>query len=169
MPVIEDSLEISGSPAQLFALSQDPDLRLKWDPFPQTIELMHGATQPAVGVHVTGRSRSGVPMEVVYVSFNPPHTVAMKMVKGPWYFHGFAGTWSFREAGPDKTSVTFRYWFELRWIWLKWLLNSLVSWRLRRDIRARLQGLKNGAETLGLFQLLSLKPQENARDLDAIR
>lgn len=152
MPTVEDSLEIAGTPEQLFALSQDPGLRLKWDPFPRQLELVGGATKPDVGVHVVGRSRFGVPMEVVYVSFNPPRTVAMKMVRGPWYLRGFAGSWTFRPGGPGATRVTFRYWFELRWKPLRWVLTPVVAWKVRRDIRSRLRGLKRGAEELGLLR-----------------
>jgi hypothetical protein len=162
MPIVEDSLDIMGRPDQLFALSQDTGLRLKWDPFPQTIELLGGATKPGVGVRVTGRSRYGVPMEVVFVSFNPPRTVAMKMVRGPWYFRGFAGTWLFQASGPDRTRVTFRYWFALRGLLLRWLLTPLVVWRIHRDVRSRLQGLKRGAEELGLLRLVEQSPEPAA-------
>lgn len=154
MPTVEDSIDIAGTPEQIFALSQDVALRLKWDPFPQQLELAGGATKPGVGVHVTGKSRYGVGMEVVYVSFNPPNTVAMKMVKGPFYLRGFAGTWSFRPGNPGQTRVTFRYWFELRSRIMRWLLTGVVKWRVHRDIQSRLRGLKRGAEELNLLAVL---------------
>jgi ribosome-associated toxin RatA of RatAB toxin-antitoxin module len=151
MPIVEEGMEISGTPGSLFELSQDVELRLRWDPFPQTLQLLGGATRPAVGVRVGGRSRYGVTMEVVYVSFNPPRTVAMKMVRGPKIFRGFAGTWSFRPGPPGRTRVTFRYWYELRRLPFRSLLSRVVAWRIRRDIRARLRGLKRGAEEMGLI------------------
>ena len=48
------------------------------------------------------------------------------------------------EAGP--TWVHFRYVFTTRWAWLRWLVDPLVRRVFLRDIRARLRGLRDGAE-----------------------
>jgi hypothetical protein len=162
MAIVEDSIEIAGTPNELFALSQDPKFRLLWDPFPMRIELLDGAKSPAVGVRVGGQSRYGVPMEVVYISFNPPTTVAMKMVRGPSYFRRFAGTWQFRPLDFQRTQVTFRYSFLLHRVWLQSLVTALVGWRIKRDIRSRLKGLKSGVEEKSLLDVLdrSSNPQD---------
>ena len=146
MPAVEDSITIAASPEALFALSQDYALRREWDPFTREMQFLDGAKGPAPGVRVWGRAWNGLTMTVEYVTVQPPHVVAMKMVRGPWFFASFAGSWHFEPAADGTTRVTFRYVFTTRPRWLPWLADPLVRWAFGRDIRARLRGLKHGAE-----------------------
>jgi ribosome-associated toxin RatA of RatAB toxin-antitoxin module len=74
----------------------------------------------------------------------------MKMLRGPWFFRKFAGTWRFTPC-EGGTEVVFHYAFQTRWRWLSRLFDPLIRWIFRRDVRARLRGLKRGAEEQGLL------------------
>jgi ribosome-associated toxin RatA of RatAB toxin-antitoxin module len=148
---VEESILIDAPTEGLFALSQDYGLRRAWDPFTGDMRFLGGATAPARGVRVWFRARNGFAMEVEFVGFHPPRSVAMKMVRGPWFLRQFAGTWLFAPRPGGKTEVTFRYAFAPRWRWLAPLLNPAFAWAFRREVRARLRGLKRGAEELRLL------------------
>jgi ribosome-associated toxin RatA of RatAB toxin-antitoxin module len=147
---IEDSIQIAASPEALFALAQDYALRLKWDPFLREMKFLDGVTAAAAGVRVWVRAWNGLTMDVEYVTVNAPHVVAMKMLRGPQFFEHFAGSWRFERTTDGSTKVNFRYAFTTRWRWLRWFVDPLICMIFRRDIRARLRGLKEGAERLGL-------------------
>ncbi len=150
MPRVEESIVIDAPAEGLFALSQDYALRRAWDPFTGDMRFLGGATASGRGVRVWFRARNGLVMEVEFVGFHPPRSVAMKMVRGPWFLRRFAGTWLFAPRPGGKTEVTFRYSFEPRWRWLA----PAFAWAFRREVRARLRGLKRGAEELGLLNCL---------------
>jgi ribosome-associated toxin RatA of RatAB toxin-antitoxin module len=153
MPTVEESIVIAAPPGPVFALSQDYALRREWDPFTREMHYLDGAREAAAGVRVSGRAWNGLTMEVEYITVNAPRVVAMKMVRGPWFFERFAGTWLFEPLAGGSTRVTFRYAFATRRR-LRWLLDPLVRWAFRRDVRARLLGLKDGAERKGLLERL---------------
>jgi hypothetical protein len=170
MPVVEDSITIDAPAAGLFALSQDYALRRAWDPFVRDMRFLDGAAEAGRGVRVWVRAWTGLTMEVEFTGFRPPSTstegrqagstegrqagVAMRMLRGPWFLERFAGTWLFRPRPGGASTVTFRYSFTVRGRWLRPLLNPIVAWVFRRDVRARLLGLKRGAEQDGLLDKL---------------
>jgi ribosome-associated toxin RatA of RatAB toxin-antitoxin module len=153
MPIIEDSILINAPATGLFALSQDYALRRQWDPFVREMRFLDGAAEAGRGVRVWVRAWTGLTMEVCFTGFHPPTSVAMKMVRGPWFLGSFAGAWLFKPR-PGGTEVTFRYSFTARWRWLRPLMNPIMAWVFRRDVRARLRGLKHGAEQGGLLERL---------------
>jgi len=119
MPIIEGSISIAAPAAGLFALSQDYALRRAWDPFVRDMRFVGGATQAGQGARVWVLAWTGLTMEVEFTSFRPPTSVAMRMVRGPWVFRQFAGTWLFRpQANARTTEVTFRYFFTAQGRWL---------------------------------------------------
>jgi ribosome-associated toxin RatA of RatAB toxin-antitoxin module len=150
MPIVEDSILIDAPPEALFALSQDYALRREWDPFVREMRFLGGA-RAAAGVRVWVRAWTGLTMEVQFVGFRPPTSVAMKMLRGPWFFQRFAGAWLFKPRPGGKTEVSFRYTFTTRWPLLRPLADPVIGWAFRRDIRARLRGLTYGAERGGLL------------------
>jgi ribosome-associated toxin RatA of RatAB toxin-antitoxin module len=147
MPTIDASTEIDAPAAVVFALAQDYDLRLTWDSFLRAIRFEDGARAAALGVRATVEARNGIGMTVEYVTFEPPHRVAVRMVSRSRLFERFAGTWSFVPIAPERTRVVFRYGFETRWRALRPLLDRAIAWRLSREMRDRVAGLKGGAET----------------------
>jgi len=151
MPVIEDTILIAAPAGSLFALSQDYALRTAWDPFVREMRFLDGAGKAGKGVRVSVRAWTGLTMEVEFVSFLPPRSVAMKMQRGPWFFRQFAGAWLFSDHAAGAR-VTFRYSFTTRWPRLRPFLDPIIAAMFRRDIRARLRGLKHGAERARLLE-----------------
>jgi ribosome-associated toxin RatA of RatAB toxin-antitoxin module len=154
VPIVEGSVIINASADRLFELSQDYALRRAWDPFVRDMRFCGGATAAGKGVHVWVRAWTGLTMEVEFTGFRRPTSVAMKMVRGPWFFRQFAGTWLFRPQPDGGTNVLFRYSFAVKGHWLAWFIEPIIAWLFRRDVRGRLQGLKHGAEKGGLLERL---------------
>jgi ribosome-associated toxin RatA of RatAB toxin-antitoxin module len=154
MPIVHDAILIDAPSEDLFALSQDYSLRRAWDPFVREMRFLDGTTEPGIGVRVWVRAWTGLTMEVVFVSFNPPRSVAMKILHGPWFLKKFAGVWLFTPFGEAKTEVAFRYSFATTGGWFGRLMEPFIGWLFWRDVRARLRGLKRGAEQLGLLDRL---------------
>lgn len=142
----EQSIVITASPGELFALTQDYKRRLEWDPFLKSAELLDGAPVAGVGVRAYCVARSGLGMETEYVSFNPPRACAVKMTRGPRLLASFAGSWRFEEVMPGQTRVSFRYHLRARPWWLSWLLTPIMGWVFARDTRKRLVALKAAVE-----------------------
>jgi ribosome-associated toxin RatA of RatAB toxin-antitoxin module len=150
MPIVEASIWIDAPAEGLFVLSQDYALRRAWDPFVRAMRFQGGAREAAKGVRVWVRAWTGLAMVVEFVGFQPPRSVAMKMTSGPAFLRQFAGAWLFKEES-GKTTVTFRYAFTTRWRLLRPLIDPIILWVILNDVRARLRGLKRGAEELGLL------------------
>lgn len=157
MPVVHARIEIEAAVADVFDLAQDYDLRLRWDPFLRDMKFRDGAIEAAPGVRVWVRAKNGLSMEVIYITLERPHSVAMKMTRGPVFFERFAGTWRFERVRDDVAAVSFRYNFETRWPWLRPFSNALITKIFERDIQARLRGLKHAAEQTDLLRDLQAK------------
>jgi ribosome-associated toxin RatA of RatAB toxin-antitoxin module len=153
MPTFEHHVDIRADQDALFALTQDYDRRLKWDPFLKEARLVGGADRAAVGVRAWCVARSGLGMETEYVSLDAPRVAAVQMTRGPALFESFAGSWRFEPAGPGVTRVRFCYHVEARPRWLRPLLNPLFTAVFARDTRQRLEALKKAAETTDILQL----------------
>ena len=154
MPIIESTIRVKASAEDLFALSQDYGLRTAWDPFTKEMRFLNGATEAKAGAQVWVRAWNGLTMTVEYTSVKPPRSVAMKMIRGPFLFEKFAGTWLYEENVNGETDVTFRYSHQTRGRWLRWLLQPMVSWLLKRDVNARLCGLKKSVEEENVLKRL---------------
>src|SRR5262245_43780532 len=125
MPTFTQAIDIDATAEVLFALTQDYDHRLAWDPFLQEARLMGGAVAPAGGVLAWCVAYTGRGMETEYVTLTPPRVAAVKMTRGPAVLESFAGSWRFEPLGPARTRVTFRYHLAARPRWLRWLLDPL--------------------------------------------
>jgi ribosome-associated toxin RatA of RatAB toxin-antitoxin module len=139
----EQAIEIESAPSALFALTQDYERRLAWDPFLRSAELIDGAEAPAVGVRAWCVARTGLGMETEYIADDPARVAAVRMTRGPWFFRQFAGTWRFDEAEAGRTRVRFRYHLQARPRWL----TGLLARRFARDTRQRLTALRAFAES----------------------
>ncbi len=149
----EQSIVITASPEELFALTQDYARRLEWDPFLKSAALVGGATAAGVGVRAYCVAKSGLGMETEYVSFNPPRVTAVKMTRGPWLIGSFAGSWRFEDISPRQTRVWFCYHVRARPKWLSWLLTPILIRVFARDTRKRLAALKVAVEERGLLTI----------------
>jgi ribosome-associated toxin RatA of RatAB toxin-antitoxin module len=138
----EHTAVVDGTAEEVFSLTQDYARRLVWDPFLRTADLLNGAVVPTVGVRAWCVSRRGIGMETEYVSFRPPHVVAVKMVRGPSMLESFAGTWEFNSVQGGRTRVTFRYHLRARPRWLAWVLEPVAKLWFSRETRLRIMALQ---------------------------
>ncbi len=149
MTVVEQTVRIKAPAGPLFALSQDYTLRSEWDPFTGEMAFQDGATTTKPGTRVAFVSRHGLRMDVEFVTVRAPRVVAMKMIRGPWFFSRFAGSWTFREH-EQGTNVTFRYSFRARPAALGWILAPIFA----REVRARLAGMRRAVEDTDILTRL---------------
>lgn len=142
----EDSILIRDTPDALFALTQDYERRLQWDPFLRSAQLVDGAAEAGLGVRAYCVAHNRLGMETEYVSFTPPKVAAVKMTRGPWFIGGFAGSWRFQPEPDGRTRVVFRYSVRARPPWLQPLLNPVLVRVFSREVRKRLEGLRGFVE-----------------------
>jgi hypothetical protein len=127
-----------------FAVSQTMgEVRLRWDPFIRSQRLLDGASSPGRGVRTLTRARVGPRMVSEYVSYRPPTSVGMTMVKGPWFFESFGGGWRFVPEGEGCRAV-WKYTYSVRPSWLRPLAEPIGQWLLGREIRQRIAGFAKG-------------------------
>jgi ribosome-associated toxin RatA of RatAB toxin-antitoxin module len=149
MPTFERGIVVGAPRAELFALMQDYDRRLEWDPFLREAKLVD-ATAAGIGVRAWCVDQAGRGMETEYVSFDPPRRVAVKMTRGPWVFRKFAGAWLYEELAPRSTRVTFKYHVESR-IPLWKLGDALLSRFFAHEMQSRLEALRDAVEKKGVL------------------
>jgi hypothetical protein len=137
----EHAAWVAAPPDLVFGLTQDYALRLTWDPFLSSAELLGGALTPAVGVRAWCVAKGGIGMETEYVTFTPPRLAAVKMTKGPWLVASFGGAWEFVADG-DGTRVLFRYQFRMRPRWLAWAVEPVARAWFSRETRLRVAALE---------------------------
>jgi ribosome-associated toxin RatA of RatAB toxin-antitoxin module len=147
MPTFEHTIEIEASRERLFALTQDYERRLDWDPFLKEARLLNGARRAGVGVRAWCVAKTGLGMETEYVTLDAPSVAAVKMTRGPSVLASFAGSWRFHEAGPGRTRVAFRYHLTARPRWLRPLLDPILQIVFARDTVERLRALKRAVES----------------------
>jgi len=137
--------EVDASAEQLFDWMHNYDLRAQWDTFTQSTLL--GDAPAGVGGVVRSTSKNnGLSMDTMYVSFQPGKVAAVKMVKGPYVFHSFAGSWNFKALGPQRTRVVFSYSMTARPRWLSWLLTPAVVCVFQRETKKRIASLQAWAK-----------------------
>ena len=132
--MITESLQMNCSIEKLFKISQDYSRRLEWDTFLQEAKILLPDEKPGVGVKTFCKAWNGIGIETVYVSFNEPKVVAVKMKKGPWIFREFAATWRFEEI-QNGTLVTFIYHVKTKFRPLDFFFGMLFKLEMKRRLR----------------------------------
>lgn len=150
MPQVVASVEVPVPPAVAYAVSQTHgEVRRRWDVFIRAQRFLDGAEQPTRGVRTWTQTSFLGPLSPAmvseYVSWRPPTSVGMTMVRGPWFFARFAGGWRFEEA-PGGTLATWKYTFTTRPARLQRIADPIGSWLLGREIRARIRAFARGCE-----------------------
>lgn len=140
--IIEHALTIHAPVAEVYRVSQDYAVRYLWDPFPEHIEMLNGATQVAIGTQVMVLAKSGLRMEVEFVQVRPPESAAIVMTRGPLFLQAFAGSWNFRADGDRKTQAKFRYSLKMKRWTLPMLSEKLAGLYFRHMVIKRLTGLQ---------------------------
>ena len=142
--LIRYEFEVEASAEYLFKLTQDYDLRAKWDPL-TTEAFLVNSTVAAQGELVRCTAANGLSMDTVYVSYQPNKVAAVKLIKGPYIFDKFAGGWNFKEINANRTRVLFTYNISTKPRWLSWLLTPLVVFFFKRETRKRIAALQEYA------------------------
>lgn len=141
MPQVTASAWVGVPPATAFAVSQTTgELRLRWDPFIRHQHLIE-ADRPAKGVRTLTKARVGPTMISQYVSYRPPTSVGMTMVRGPWFFDTFGGGWRFtpeERGGVAGTATVWKYTYAVKPAFLRPVAEPIGQWLLGREIRARI-------------------------------
>ncbi|WP_394561790.1 type II toxin-antitoxin system RatA family toxin [Aquipseudomonas alcaligenes] len=146
MALVEYELIINAPQAAVYAVSQNYSVRYQWDPFPEKIELLGGATEVGIGVKTLVVAKSGLKMEVEFVQVVPPTTVAIVMTKGPAFIKSFGGSWVFKPITENATKAKFRYSIKTK----KWAIpiisEYVASLYFKKAVKTRLNGLKKYCE-----------------------
>lgn len=146
MPQVNAEVWVPVGPARAFAVSQTTGaVRLGWDPFIRAQRLLDGATRPDRGVRTLTRARLGPSMVSEYVSYRPPTSVGMTMIRGPWFFRTFGGGWRFQADGAGTRAV-WKYTYSVRPGWLRPVAEPIGQWVLGREIRARIAAYARACE-----------------------
>jgi len=147
MALVEYSLLINATPEKVYEISQDYVVRKRWDPFPERIEFLHGATEIKKGTQVLVIAKSGLRMEVEFVQVAPPETAAIVMKKGPILLKHFAGNWVFKASQETKqTNAKFKYSIKTQWWSLPFISEPIACFYFKQIVKSRLQGLKKYIE-----------------------
>jgi len=146
MSRIECQLNIKAPIERIYEVSQDYSIRYDWDPFPDKIMLLNGATQIAKGVSVLVIAKIGLKMEVEFVQLSPPTTATIVMRRGPAILKSFAGSWVFKAISPTQTNVKFVYSIKTTWWSFPFFSERVAGWYFRSAVRLRLRGLKEYCE-----------------------
>jgi hypothetical protein len=137
MPIVEHRQLATGVTCEdAFDLSMSHARRFDWDPFLKAQRFLDDATEPGVGVQTWSKDRRGLVMVTRYLTFQRPHRVGMKMMKGPPIFRTFSGAWAF-SATPNGCEVVFRYNFSCQPKLTAPIAERIGQWYLGRDIRIR--------------------------------
>lgn len=147
MPRIEFHLDIRAPIEKVYHISQDYSVRYEWDPFPDNIRLLNGATDIAKGACVSVTAKNGLKMEVEFIQVMPPTTAAIVMRKGPLILKSFSGSWVFKAISPTETAAKFVYSINTRWWSVPFVSEAITVWYFRKVIKARLLSLKAYCET----------------------
>lgn len=151
MVTIHREILVDRDNASMFALAQDYELRLEWDPFLKAMKFLNGS-EAAPGVQVWVKAKNGLEMTVEYITVVPPTHVSMKMISGPRFFSRFSGKWSFEELSQDSCRIIFRYKYELKGY--TFVIAPFVKLMMFYDMKKRLKYLKKHAEETDILQKL---------------
>lgn len=146
MAIIEYELTINAPPAAVYQASQDYSVRYQWDPFPEKIELLEGATEVGIGVKTRVIAKSGLSMVVEFVQVAPPTTASIVMIKGPAFMRSFAGSWVFKPTDSNTTRAKFRYSVKTRTWAIPPISEFIAALYFKKAVVARLNGLKQFCE-----------------------
>jgi len=152
MPQVSADVHVPVPPELAYAVSQTTgSVRRRWDPFIREQHFLDGASEPGVGVRTFTRSSFLGPlspsMVSEYVSWRPPTSVGMTMVRGPWFFASFGGGWRFTpetRGGVEGCRAVWKYTYTIRPAWLRFVAEPIGQWILGREIRARIAGWARG-------------------------
>jgi len=149
MPRGSCSVEIEASCEAVFDVVHDYSRRLAWDSMLREARLVGGAKAAGMGVRslCVGTWKGAFQaLETEYVHFERGRVAAVKLTNRPALFRHFAATIKHEALGANRSRVTYVYSFRARPVFLAPLLEPIMYAGLRREIRARLHGLRDYLE-----------------------
>jgi hypothetical protein len=138
------SHELPCTAASAFDLLHDYGRRLTWDTLLSEAYLCDGAAAAGPGVISVCRGKrsvGGFAMRTRYVSFDRPTVAAVKLLDPSGVFQRWAASIRHRETGPESSTITYVYSFEVRPRWLAWVIEPVVHVIFRLETRRRLRAL----------------------------
>lgn len=142
-------IDVRASPEEVFDVLHDYSLRLQWDTMLSEARLLAPAVEAAKGVRslCVGTWRSAhLPMETEYVTFKRGEVAAVRLTNRPPLFARFAASIRHTALAAGGSRVTYTYSFRVRPRMLAPLLEPIVSRLLAREIRSRLEALRDFVE-----------------------
>lgn len=138
MSIVERRSQIRCSQARAFEVSQDYQLRRRWDPFSSRRKDYPGGAIAGKGAVFTVVAWHGAQMKIEYVSWLPPERAAIRAAPAPWFLNLFAGSWCFVPVGEVLVEARFRYQIQARpgWRWLEPVMRAYFSWESGRRLAA---------------------------------
>ncbi len=146
------SIEVNTSCEAVFDLIHDYGRRLEWDLMLSEARLLAGATEAGVGVRslCVGTWKSAyLAVETEYVRFERGRVAAVKLSNRPPLFKSFAATIKHDAAGKSRSRTTYIYSFRARPAFLAPLLEPIMRVMISREVRVRLQSLRDFLEQSG--------------------
>lgn len=143
---IEFQETIKSSAQNIYQASQDYAVRYEWDPFPENIVFLHGATAIAKGVSVVVTAKVGMKMVVEFIQVDPPKTASVTMITGPFFLKAFSGSWIFKPLSEFETKAKFVYSIRCKWWFIPFISEPMISWYFAGVVKSRLMGLKTYCE-----------------------
>lgn len=156
MPQILIEDVISADRSELFNLTQDYKHRLKWDSFAKRVRYDKGFVTSYRGVANALSWFNPLRMTVEHINLIAPSLAATSMLKGPFFFLMFSGSWYFRSLKQNRTEVAINYQFKSRWRVFGFIFDPLIILLLERDCRRALQDLKFAAEETDLLDQIRI-------------
>ncbi len=150
MPTGTLSERIPASSADVFALLHDYPRRLEWDTLLRAAHLEPAYPQAALGAISVCAGKwhlGGLALRTKYVAFHPPLLAAVQMLNRPLFFESFAASIRHEDLSPTESSITYRFTFQSRPRWLRFLLHPLMAWIFRWETGKRLRALRKFLET----------------------
>lgn len=149
MPRASCSVEVEASCEAVFDVLHDYSRRLAWDSMLREARLLGGARAAGLGVRslCVGTWRGAFQaLETEYIRFDRGRVAAVKLTNQPAFFRQFAATIKHEALGATRSRVTYVYSFRARPAFLAAVLEPIMHAGLRREIRARLSGLREYME-----------------------
>ena len=149
MPRGSYSVEIEASCEAVFDVVHDYKRRLEWDSMLREARLVGGAKAAGMGVRslCVGTWKGAFQaLETEYIRFERGRVAAVKLTNHPAFFRHFAATIKHQPLGANRSRVTYVYSFRARPLVFAPVLEPIMHAGLRREIRARLHGLREYVE-----------------------
>lgn len=145
MPRGTVSVEVEASCTAVFNLIHDYGRRLEWDTLLSKACLLDGASKAGLGVRslCVGTWRGAfLPLETVYIRFEPGQVAAVSLTNHPPFFGHFVATIKHEPLAANCSRLTYIYFFQARPQIFAPILEPVMNMLLKRETENRLHALR---------------------------